>query len=102
MTDDTKTGFGAQPWKDGALYKFLMETFPAHRSVCQFLDVLQLARDLKKSHEAVYKWLRSSKLTPGNADAIRALAIAEPNAALLLAAGKPLPERKDFDVFVYA
>jgi hypothetical protein len=96
MTDATKTSFGAQPWKDGPLYQFLMDRLPEHRSVCGFLDVIRLARDLKKSHEAVYKWLRTSRLTPANADAIRDLV----NRTRF--EGLPVLERKDFDAFVYA
>ncbi|MEG3175806.1 hypothetical protein U1872_06160 [Sphingomonas sp. RB3P16] len=94
MTDAAKTAFGAQPWKKVGLYVFLLDLFPQHRSSSGLLDVRKLATELGKSHEAVYKWLRKSKISPANADAIRELAIKlYPDTVL---------DRKDFDPFVYA
>jgi len=96
-----KSRLGNQPWKELPLYQYLLDLFPEHRTLCQFLDVKRLANDLELSHERVYAFLRKSKLAPHNADAIRKLACSEPNASLLIAAGRPLPERRDFDKFVY-
>ena len=91
----------SRAWKAGPLYAYLLQIFPQHRTIADFLDVRRLARELGLSRQRIYHCLHNSTLTPTNAEAIRTLACAEPNAAVLIAAGRPLPERKDFDPFVY-
>lgn len=85
-------------WTNGPLYKFMMDIFPSHRTICNYLDVLRLSRELNRSHEALYKWLRKGKLTPENAVLILNLATASPNAALLPSA----LTTRDFEQFIYA
>jgi len=100
MTNDT------QSWKDGALYKMLVDIFPEHRTINRLLDIPRIATDLGMSHEAVYKWFRArdgrGKLLPANAEALRLLASSEPNRSALIAAGRALPTREDFETFIYA
>lgn len=86
-------------WSNGPLYQFMLKIFPNHRTILLRLDVEQLAGELGKSQEAIYKWLRKSRLTPENADALLALANASDNA---VARGGETLERRDFDAFVYA
>ena len=89
-------------WADGPLYTFMMETFPEHRSMYQILDVQRLKRELGRSHERIYQWLRKSKLTPGNARAICELANSEANVAALAKVNRTPPEIHQFNRFVYA
>ncbi len=53
----------ARPYSFGPLYDLLMDRFPKHRSAQGVLDVPKLAKDIKRSHEGVYKWLRENKIT---------------------------------------
>lgn len=92
---------GRAEWAKGPLYTFMMKYFPEHRTAFEILDVLRLKDDLNRSHEAIYKWLRSSRLTPQNARAIMELAATEKNAAALAARGIAPPEIREFDCFVY-
>ena len=61
-------------WSKGPLYTFLTRIFPEHITPYNRLDVQRLRKELNKSHEAVYKWLRSGRLTPDNASALLHLA----------------------------
>lgn len=81
-------------WSNAPLYVYLCEIFPKHRTILLRLDVEQLAEELGKSQEAIYKWLRKSRLTPDNAAALLDLANKQER-------DTPLTIR-DFDKFVYA
>lgn len=53
-----------RPYSFGPLYDLLVEKFPNHRTVQGVFDVPGFARDLNRSHEAVYKAVRQNRLTP--------------------------------------
>lgn len=89
-------------WAKGPLYLFLMETFPEHKTAMGVLDIQRLKVDLGKSHEAIYKWIRAGKLKPENANAIVALAGAEPNVTALAAVGRTPPKIEELVRFVFA
>lgn len=109
MTETTSTAATpAADFKDGALYKALVSYLPLYVKE-PFSDEAQLdveklrgALPRKKSHEAVYKWLRSSKLTPENASMLIELANTAANRKALTALNREPPSRRDFDAFVYA
>lgn len=88
-------------WTKSPLYPFLMDLFPKHRSVCQYFDVKRLASELNLSPEAVYKWMRSSRLIPANAATLLKHALSEDNIAALRETGRELPTIRDFEQFVY-
>lgn len=81
-------------WSQKPLYIFLCDIFPGHRTILGRLDVEQLADELGRSQEAIYKWLRKSRLTPENAAALLDLANRQER-------DEPLNIRA-FDTFVYA
>jgi hypothetical protein len=93
-------------WSEGALYNFLMETFPAYRTTyCAIYEVFDVKRfssepEIAKTAQAIYFWLRSGKLTTVNARRIVALAGREDNAAVLAAAGRKTPEIGDLLPFL--
>lgn len=92
--------FKLPEWDSGPLNLFLKRIFPLYISPYQRLDVQRLRADLvpSKSHEAVYKWLRNSRLTPENAHALRNLA----NTPLNIAArGGSSVVLHDFGEFVF-
>lgn len=99
MTDEPTSGRPA--WSHGPLYQFMLSIFPEYRTILRRLDVERLGQDLNRSHEAVYKWLRSSRLDPKNAKAILELALTPANAAAIRKSGRTLPQTRDFDQFVY-
>lgn len=92
--------------KDGALYKALTGFLPTFTkdpfSAEPDLNVQRLKEATGKSHEAIYKWLRSSKLTPTNAKLLVDLANSEENTRVLAALQRKPPTFRDFDAFVYA
>lgn len=90
---------GRPDWAAGALYSKLLDTFPTYRTTLGVLDVQRLKADLGKSHEAIYKWLRSGKLTPDNARELVRVASIESNAAALAAANRDTPVFEDFCPF---
>lgn len=90
--------FTLPDWSKGALYTFLTRIFPQHITPYNRLDVQRLRKELNKSHEAVYKWLRSGRLTPDNASALLHLANNAENTA---ARGGSTVLRSDFEDFVY-
>lgn len=59
-------------WRKQPLYKLLFNRLKWLRSTTQtkLLDVHKVAAAIDYSHEAVYKWLRSGKLSPKGATAI--------------------------------
>lgn len=103
MTEPTTT---TTDFKDGALYKALVTHLPVFAKkpfdTASDLDVQALKEATGKSHEAVYKWLRSSKLTPANAQALVKLANSDDNVRVLTALGRTPPTLQDFHSFVFA
>lgn len=59
MTTETRR----RPYSFGPLYDLLVEKFPNHRTVQGVFDVPGFARELGRSHEAVYKAVRGNRLT---------------------------------------
>jgi hypothetical protein len=92
---------GRPQWTFGPLYDLLVEGFPDYRTRRGFFDVKRFHKELGKSHEAVYKWLRVNKLTPENATKIAALATALPNLEALEKLGRTPPTVQDFSPFVF-
>lgn len=84
-------------WARGPLYRLLMDTFPAYRTTYDVFDVRAFGAEpeIARSHEALYKWLRSGKLTIENARSIVTLANRDDNAARLAAAGRTPPVLTD-------
>ena len=89
----------------GPLYRKLVHVLPIYAqdpfSDSPTLNVQKLREAAGKSHEAVYKWLRSSRLTPENADLLVRLANSPENQAILTRLDREFPTRKDFETFVY-
>lgn len=58
-----------EEWRKRALYKLLYSKLPWLRSKAQpeLLDVPKVAGAIGYSHEAIYKWLRSCKMSPKGA-----------------------------------
>lgn len=96
MTETT-----GRQWQNGALHRFMVSSLPAFCSPGGDLHVRSLTAKLNRSHEAIYRWLRSNQLTPENARAIHDLANSVENARLLKLAGRSAPKMKDFEPFVY-
>lgn len=88
-------------WANSPLYAFLMDTFPLYRNRHGNLDIDRLRRELKRSPEAVYQWLRGRKLKPSMVDSIRALAESQENRVALAGVGRKPPTVSDFNRFVY-
>ena len=103
--------FKLPEWDAGPLNQFLKKIFPSYITPYQRLDVQRLRTELDppKSHEAVYKWLRSGRLTPENAQALMKLANRPDHTASRLVAGWTHPSElddaqltlRDFDEFVF-
>ena len=95
----------AENFTDGPLYAKLIEVLPIFVrdpfSTSPTLNVQALREATSKSHEAVYKWLRKSKLTPENVNLIVALANREDNVAILTKLGRTAPSITDFHDFVF-
>lgn len=91
---------------DGDLYKKLVEVLPTYVqdpfAAKPSLNVQRLRDAVGKSHEAVYKWLRSSRLTPANAKELVELANREENQKILRTLGRTPPTIQDFMPFVFA
>lgn len=89
----------------GPLYKKLVQVLPAYVqdpfTDNASLNVQRLRSAMGKSHEAVYKWLRSSRLTPTNAEQLVALANGDKNASALASLGRKPPTLSDFLPFVF-
>lgn len=69
---------GRPAWASGPLYTKMCELFPDHRTPLGVLDIQKLKAQLGKSHEAIYKWFRTGKLSPDNARAIVSIKTGEP------------------------
>ena len=68
----TEQKIDMEKWRKRPLYKLLYSRLTWLRSKTQteLLDVHKFARSIDYSHEAIYKWLRSGKLSPKGAKAI--------------------------------
>lgn len=90
---------------DGPLYKMLIQVLPIFVrdpfSATPSLNVQELRDAVGKSHEAVYKWLRKSRLTPDNAKHLVNLANRPENLQVLANMRRTPPTIRDFDKFVY-
>lgn len=89
-------------WKADGVYVFLAKIFPEYRTRRGNLDVPKLCSKLKKSTETIYKWFRSDRLTPANAEAICELVNSDAeNVAALARRDREPPKIEDFNRFVY-
>lgn len=68
----TEEKVAMEEWRQQPLYRLLYNRLKWLRSTTQtkLLDVHKVAEAMGYSHEAVYKWLRSGKLSPKGAKAI--------------------------------
>jgi hypothetical protein len=93
-------------WTKGPLYVKLATVLPAFVqdpfSATPKLKVLPLCAAINHSHEAVYRWLRSGKITPGGVTAIVAVANKPQNLSALKALDRVPPTREDFTDFIFA
>lgn len=92
-------------FKSGALYKNLVHVLPEFAldpfSEAPTLNVLRLCKAAEMSPEGVYKWLRSSKLTPQKASLLVKIANRPDNLKLLETLGRVPPTVQDFTQFVF-
>lgn len=99
------TTAAAENFTAGPLYKKLVQVLPIFVqdpfSEAPSLNVQKLREATAKSHEAVYKWLRSSRLTPENATLIVNLANRTDNVAILAKLDREPPTINDFHPFVF-
>lgn len=90
---------------DGPLYKTLVKFLPTMVqdpfSDEPKLNIRRLHSAVGMSHEGVYKWLRSSRLTPENVDCLLDLAKREVNVQALRTLGRTIPTIQDFVPFVF-
>jgi len=90
----------------GQLYKTLVQVLPTYVqdpfAETPTLNVQRLREAMGKSHEAVYKWLRSSRLTPPNATQLVELANRDDNLKALSSLGRKPPTIQDFMPFVFS
>lgn len=93
-------------WADGPLHAALVSVLPTFVkepfSSTPRLNIPELKKAIGKSHETVYKWLRTNRLNPRNAQRLVDLAHAESNVTVLKQLGRNPPEIGDFNRFVYA
>jgi len=99
----TNIAIGRSAWAEKPLYKFLIEIFPAQRGRYGIFDILGLAKRLGLSGEVVYRWVRSSSLTPRNTKRICNLANSEENLKALAECDPPRkpPVLNDFFPFLF-
>lgn len=93
-------------FRDGPLYKTLVQVLPIFVkdpfSEAPTLDVQRLKDATAKSHEAVYKWLRKSKLTVENVNLIVEIANRADNVEILTKLDRTPPVFTDFHQFIGA
>lgn len=93
-------------WADGPLHKALVNALPAFVkepfSENPKLNIPRLKDALGKSHETIYKWLRSSKLRPCNLEQLILLANSDENLAVLSKMKRKAPKREDFSRFLFS
>ncbi len=93
-------------WSTGPLHTALVTALPTFVkepfSASPKLNIPELKKAIGKSHEAVYKWLRTNRLNPKNAQKIVDLANTDGNIAALRHLGRKPPKIEEFNRFVYA
>lgn len=93
-------------WANGALHAALVIVLPTFVkepfSSAPRLNIPELKDALGRSHETVYKWLRTNRLNPRNAQRLVDLANSEANLAVLRKLGRKPPKIEDFSRFVFA
>jgi len=87
MTENTR-----RAWAQGPLYLMLCKVLPEHVTSSGVLDIRRLSNDLRRSHEAIYKWLRTGHITSENASRIVNLMTRNPPQVK----GYRVPELTDF------
>lgn len=98
---ETAPDFTAGPLY-AALVKFLPTFVQDLHSEKPKLNVRRLHKAVRKSHEGVYKWLRTDRLTPKNAEALVSLANEPSNLEVLASLKRTPPTINDFMQFVFA
>lgn len=93
----------SQNWKDGALNKLLVHFLPAFTDA-PFADggdlkIDTLKKEVDRSHEAIYRWLRSGRLTIDNAKRLHGAALQPENLKALAALNRQPPTIRDFEPF---
>lgn len=86
-------------WNDSALYQFMRAIFPAYSSCYDRLNVRLLGTQIGRSHEAIYRWIRSGTLNSKNAVLLCREANNEPN--ISAREGRRITI-EEFHQFVYA
>ncbi len=93
-------------WATGPLHQALVACLPTFVkepfSASPRLDIPKLHKAIEKSHETVYKWLRSNRLNPRNAQKLVDLANTDANVAVLKQLGRKPPSVEGFSRFVFA
>lgn len=79
-----------------ALPTFVKEPFSDHPR----LDIPRLHKAIGKSHETVYKWLRTSRLNGKNAKLLIDLANSDSNVDALTRLGRTPPTNEQFTEFM--
>lgn len=101
---DVQTPIPGRPaWTAHPLYRFMLQIFPERRTESGILDIQSFCSadtGLGKSHEAIYKWLRSGQMKPSNARAMLDLALQPVNLAALERSGTAPPRYEDFLPFL--
>ncbi len=64
-----------RPWASDPIYTFLMDRFPGYRTPFGTFDVVTFSTEpeISRSREAIYRWLRSGKMSLDSARRIIAL-----------------------------
>lgn len=92
-------------WAAGPLHAALVAALPIFVkepfSTAPRLNIPELKKAVGKSHETVYKWLRTNRLNPRNAQRLVDLANTRDNVAVLRQLGRSAPRIEDFSRFVF-
>jgi hypothetical protein len=88
-------------WKSEPLYAVLVDRLPSFVKPSGALNMKSLREALGRSPEALYKWLRTSKISPETAQQLLALAQTDNNRRLLRDAKRPGPRLQDFSPYVF-
>ena len=87
---------------EGVLYGVLLRKLPLYKREDGNLDVRRLRIDLKMSHEGVYKWLRSGRLSPAAVGKLVDLSNSPANLEKLAENSEAPATRDDFVDFIFA